>query len=508
MKESPITPPAAAATILQLDDAAFMSAWAKLSDYERSAIGEAGFSRYLKLTPEVGNSTKRKTKVQTSARTFDVEQARTEEEIASEFTRRVEDDRLYVALWGHWLKWDGTRYGRDETLHTYDDVRRLIREIGAVKFANAKTVAGVERLLRADRKHAAAVDQFDCNSWNLNTPTGTIELTSGTLREHRREERMTKSTAVGPAKKGTKPELWLKFLDRVTGGDGALMAYLQRLVGYVLTGTTTEHVICFLYGSGANGKSTFINTIARILGDYSVTASAETFIETHTQQHPADLALCRGARLVTAQEIDEGRRWAMARIKGMTGGDKITARFMRQDFFTFTPTFKLLIAGNHKPGMQVVDEAIRRRLHLIPFTQFILPEERDPGLTAALWNEASAILAWAIEGCLAWQQVGLDPPSTVRNATEEYLGGQDVFGLWLDDTCEIDKQAQEAVGRLYSSYRKWAEKSGERFLGTKRFSQALEERGLARVMMTGGTRAFAGLRLRPEAEPELPLEER
>jgi putative DNA primase/helicase len=502
MNKAAPTASAAGTRILDLDDVAFELAWVKLSDFERSVIGEVGFSRYRKLTAHVGGSAKPKTPV----RTFDVEQARTEDEIASEFSKRIGIDRTYVHLWNQWLKWDGTRHQRDATLHTYDDIRKLCREIGAVKFANAKTVSGVERLVRADRAHAGSVEQFDFNPMLLNTPTGTIDLKTGKLRKHQREDWITKSTAVGPAKNGTKPVRWLRFLKRVTGDDLALMGYLQRLIGYVLTGLTTEHIVCFFYGSGANGKSTFINTISGILADYAVTASAETFVESHTERHPADLAMFRGARLVTAAEIDEGRRWALARVKGITGGDPITARFMRADFFTFTPTFKLLIAGNHRPGLQVVDEAIRRRLHLVPFTQFIAPEERDTGLAAALMDEASAILTWAVAGCLKWQQEGLAPPSAVSNATQQYLGQQDVLGLWLDDTCELDKSAEEPVGGLYRSYRKWAEKSGERFLGTKRFSQALEERGLVRMQMSGGTRGFAGLRLRPEMEPEPELQ--
>ena len=183
----------------------------------------------------------------------------------------------------------------------------------------------------------------------------------------------------------------------MTDGDHELVAFLQRVAGYALTGSTSAHALFFLYGTGANGKSVFVNTVAGILGDYHRTAPIETFTASSHERHPTDLAGLRGARLVTAVETEEGRRWAESRIKALTGGDKIAARFMRQDFFEFTPQFKLLIAGNHKPGLRSVDEAIRRRFNLIPFAVTIPDEERDENLTDNLKAEWPGILAWMIE---------------------------------------------------------------------------------------------------------------
>ena len=167
---------------------------------------------------------------------------------------------------------------------------------------------------------------------------------------------------------------WQRFLDQVTAGDQDLQRFLRRIAGYGLTGSTREHALFFFYGTGANGKGTFLNTLTAILGDYAKVAGMDTFTESHTDRHPTELAMLRGARIVAAQETEEGRRWAESRIKALTGGDPITARFMRQDFFTYTPQFKLLIAGNHKPGLRNIDEAIRRRFHLLPFTVRIPPE--------------------------------------------------------------------------------------------------------------------------------------
>ena len=174
----------------------------------------------------------------------------------------------------------------------------------------------------------------------------------------------------------------------------------------------------------------------------------DTFTESHTDRHPTELAMLRGARIVAAQETEEGRRWAESRIKALTGGDPITARFMRQDFFTYTPQFKLLIAGNHKPGLRNIDEAIRRRFHLLPFTVRIPPEERDPNLFDKLKEEWPAILGWALQGCLEWQAEGLNPPAAVIEATAEYFDDEDSFGRWLGECCVRDPMAHETTRRL------------------------------------------------------------
>ena len=186
------------------------------------------------------------------------------------------------------------------------------------------------------------------------------------------------------------------------------------MVGYCLTGSIRDHALFFLYGTGGNGKGVLLNTCHDILGDYSAIAAMETFTASKADRHPTDLAMLRGARAVIAQETEDGQRWAESRIKALTGGDAISARFMRQDFFTFKPAFKLLIAGNHKPSLRNVDEAVKRRFNLLPFTVTISKDERDPELAEKLKGEWPGILAWAIEGCLEWQRIGLCPPNAVR----------------------------------------------------------------------------------------------
>jgi putative DNA primase/helicase len=181
--------------------------------------------------------------------------------------------------------------------------------------------------------------------------------------------------------------------------------------------------------------------MAGILGDYHRTAPIETFTASNSDRHPTDLAGLRGARLVSASETEEGRLWAESRIKQLTGGDMISARFMRQDFFDFLPAFKLFITGNHKPSLRSVDEAIRRRFHLIPFAVTIPPEERDPDLKVKLEAEWPGILAWLIQGCLSWQASGLRPPQAVQEATAAYLEAEDAIAAWIEERCEIDPQA-------------------------------------------------------------------
>jgi putative DNA primase/helicase len=360
---------------------------------------------------------------------------------------------------------------------------------------SAKTVAAVERLARSDPRLAATVDQWDRDPWLFNTPAGTVDLKTGQMREHRREDYITKIAAASPD--GACP-MWRAFLTKITGNETELAAFIQRMLGYSLTGSTQEQCLFFLYGRGANGKSVLLNTVSNILADYHTTAPIETFTASQTDRHPTELAGLRGARLVTAIETEEGRRWAEAKIKSLTGGDKIAARFMHQDFFEFTPQFKLVIAGNHKPSLRTVDEAIRRRFHLVPFTITIPPAERDQDLADKLKAEWPGILQWMIDGCLDWQRQGLNPPKAVRDATAEYLEAEDAIATWLTDCCTRDPNAWANSTALFASWTLWAEKAGEPIGKQRSFSQNLENRsGLTPKRDNSGHRGFQGICIKP-----------
>lgn len=427
-----------------------------------------------------------------------------DEALTLEFTKRHAADLRYVATWGKWIHWQSTHWQTDSTLQAFDFAREICREASAVAdkrgdqvgLASAKTVAAVEKLARADRRHAATTAQWDADLWALNTPGGTMDLRTGRLRPHDPSDHITKLTAVSTG--GACPT-WLQFLSRVTGGNGELQAYLQRVFGYGLTGDTSAHALFFLYGTGANGKSVLIDTISGILGDYHQTAPIETFTASSSERHPTELARLRGARLVTAVETEEGRRWAESRIKALTGGDRLAARFMRQDFFEFSPQFKLVIAGNHKPGLRSVDEAIRRRFNLVPFTVTIPAAERDPYLRDRLKAEWSGILQWLVDGCLAWQREGLSPPLAVLEATAAYLEAEDALSVWIEECCTRDPSAWATATALFASWKTWAARAGE-FVGTtKRFSQNLETRGFQPFRKMNG-RGFQGLSIRGSAD--------
>jgi putative DNA primase/helicase len=426
-----------------------------------------------------------------------------DEALALRFAERHAHDLRFVAAWNKWIVWNGSHWRFDDTLHAFDMARCVCREAAAeckskaaALIASAKTVAAVERLARADRRIAATIDQWDADPWLLNTPDGVIDLRTGKWRLRQAGDYMTKITAVGP--RGDCPR-FLAFLDRITGGDAELVSYLRRTFGYALTGLTREHALFFGYGTGANGKSVLLLTVAGILGDYHRAAPIETFVASNGDRHPTDLAGLRGARLVTATETEEGRRWAEARIKQLTGGDTVSARFMRQDFFEYRPAFKLVIAGNHKPSLRSVDEAIRRRFHLIPFAVTIPAEERDSELAEKLKGEWPGILAWLIEGCLEWQREGLRPPRAVLTATEAYLSAEDLMAAWIDDKCEPRAGAWESSSALFQSWSAWATAAGENPGNSKRFAQALETRGFSPSRKMFG-RGFEGLRLVSESD--------
>jgi putative DNA primase/helicase len=425
--------------------------------------------------------------------------------LALRFADRHEGAVRFVAAWGQWFRYDGKVWRPDETLHAFDLARRICREASAqcngkkgekAALASAKTVSAIERLAKSDRRIAATIDQWDADPWLLNTPDGVIDLRTGKMRAHRAADYMTKVTAIGPA--GECP-IFLKFLDRITGEDTDLIAYLRRVLGYALTGITRDHALFFGYGTGANGKSVLLSTVAGILGDYHKTAPIETFTASNVDRHPTDLAMLRGARLVTATETEEGRQWAESRIKSLTGGDRVSARFMRQDFFEYVPQFKLFIAGNHRPGLRSVDEAIRRRFHLVPFAVTIPAEERDGELTEKLKAEWPGILAWIVAGCLKWQAEGLAVPGAVTAATAEYLNSEDAIAAWIEERCERDVIAWSGVSALFASWASWATKAGENPGSQKKFSRKLAERpnDSFRKQRTAAGEGFYGLRILP-----------
>ena len=420
--------------------------------------------------------------------------------LAGRFTKLHGQDWKHVAVWGAWLTWNGTRWTREETGAVFNAVRLVCRSeaaavdkpVEARRLASSKTMQAVHRIVTSDPVIARAPDAFDQHPMLLNTPSGILDLGTGDLQSHARNLFLTQITRAGP---GTACPRWMSFLTTVTGGDIELQAYLARLAGYCLSGSTKEQAFFLLHGSGANGKSVFLQTLAWVLGDYAATAAADTFSSRGQTRHLSELAGLRAARLVLVSETEAREGWAEARIKQVTGGEKLRANFMYRDHFEFTPQFKLLVASNHRPVLNEVGESMRRRLHLIPFTVTIPPDKRDPDLAELLKAEADGILGWMIAGCAEWQMYGLKPPRCVQEAGEDYFETEDQIGQWLGDCCLIGPEHRAAATALFGSWAEWAKANGLDPRSSRILGEQLRVRGF-RAMRSRLRRSWEGLALR------------
>ncbi|MFY0690770.1 MAG: hypothetical protein JXR14_02475 [Paracoccaceae bacterium] len=363
----------------------------------------------------------------------------------------------------------------------------------------ASFISGVEKLSRTDPQLVSDTGTWDADPFLLGTPGKTIDLHTGLARDPSPRDFITRQTLVTPVEEAECP-VWTQFLHETTGADVKFLRFIQQFCGYCLTGDTSEHALLFIHGPGGNGKSVFIGTLQRILHDYATTAPMETFVTSRSDRHPTELAMLRGARLVTASETDVNQSFALSKIKQLTGEDMISARFMRQDFFTFRPNFKLVMAGNHKPELGTVDNAIQRRFHLVPFDT--KPVHVDRGLEAKLMGEAPSILRWMIEGCLDWQQNGLIPPAIVRETTLEYFETQDLFGEWLSSETILDPKSTALFSpsaQLYSSWSMFAKEAGEDPGSRKALASRLQTLGVRNIQRRLGnkpTRIWIGISLR------------
>jgi putative DNA primase/helicase len=355
-------------------------------------------------------------------------------------------------------------------------------------------------MARKDQRLVIAAEALDSDIWLLDTPGGTIDLRTGKTRPGLPDDHLTKITAVG---QGGECPKFMAFLDRAMGGDVEMIAFLQRLFGYALTGSTREDVIAFLHGPGRNGKGVFLHTVASLLGEYAKTTRIETFLESQFDRHPTDEADMAGARLVTSDEIPPGRRWDEAKLKRFSGGEPIKARFMRQDMFEYQPQMLLTFSANNKPRLQTVDEAIRARMLLIPFSVVIPKGERDPTLKEQLRAEWGGILAWLVQGCLEWQRGGLRPPAAVLAATEEYLTSEDTLTTWLDERCVLAPGKWAERGGLFASWTSWAMSARESVGTAKQFYEAMRGKHFEDVGREG-KRGFAGVQLKPIVYPNPP----
>lgn len=431
---------------------------------------------------------------------------------ATRFGLRHAGRVIYVPGQG-WMIWDGLQWQRDSVNRVMELAKQLARSIyeeGVVLDDNDARIAVARHAkvsqqaprLKAALDLAQSIPELvvkseylDAHDMLLGVANGVINLTTGKLQQAKPEDRITSHSPVAFDASAKCPQ-FLAFLNQVTDGDKALVLYLQRVIGYCLTGKTNEQCLFFFFGSGANGKTTFLNVLKELLGaELARQTPSETLMAKKNSSATNDIARLQGVRVVIANEVEDGSLLAESLVKQMTGGEALTARFNYKEFFEFMPKFKLFIAGNHKPTIRGRDDGIWRRLRLIPFTVTIPPAERDKQLQNKLRSELSGILNWAIKGCLLWQKSGLQPPQAVTAAVEAYREEMDLICAWIAANCAQGPDLEWKSRQAYSNYSGWATGGGYKPMSESVFSRELE--GIFKKTKRKDANYFVGISAKP-----------
>ncbi len=436
---------------------------------------------------------------------------------ARRLVTRFGSDLRHCHPWGKDLVWDNRRWAADDTAQVERFAKETVRSIYAelapltdpyarqrlAKHAaaseSAKSISAMIRLSRSEPGVPVLPADLDRDPWALNVLNGTLDLRTGTLRPHRRDDMLTRLAPVAYDPTALCPT-WEAFLDTIMGGNLRLVEYLRRVVGYALTGSVAEQVMWVLFGEGANGKSTFLNAIMGILGDlYAMQAVPELVMARQSEAHPTERADLFGRRVVACVETEQGRRLAESLVKQLTGGERVRARRMREDFWEFDPSHKLFLVTNHKPTIRGADKGIWRRMKLVPFTVTIPDAMKDPALPEKLKAEWPGILAWAVRGCLEWQRGGLAHPPEVENATAAYREEMDTVGAFLGECCSAGPdEFRVRKTTLYAAYSGWSAKSGDAAIGRNDFNRRLGEMGYeSKRSASNGAEQWHGLALLP-----------
>jgi len=406
---------------------------------------------------------------------------------AERLISRHGQDLLYCYPWKSWLVWGGRRWLKDETGEVERraaETARSFLEDQLVQIKQALKLqykARLQAMIHLARMQAPVLPaDLDAAPWLFNVQNGTLDLRTGQLRPHNQADKLTKLAPVeyDPA---AKCPTFDRFILEIMNNRPELVSYLARIFGYALTGNISEQCFFLFYGLGANGKSTLLEAMRALLGDYAAQAEFSAFLDQGRDQGVRnDIAALRGARLVTAVEANAGKRLDESLIKQLTGGEPITTRFLYAEFFTYQPTFKLVLATNHKPRIRGVDHAIWRRVRLVPFDVQIPADRQDPALLDKLKKELPGILNWTLQGLADWRAHGLNEPSPVNEATNQYRESSDELGLFLADCCVVKGHAQVSGGELRQAYLEWCKANGQDAIGPKIFAALLEDRGFKR----------------------------
>lgn len=411
-------------------------------------------------------------------------------------------DLLYCHPWKKWLVWSGThwprdtsgvvmRYARNTVMGLTTRRKELPKDTAKMlsvhrkKSLSAPRLKAMVELAQSWPDIAVQPIQFDSDHWLLNCLNGTLDLRVGILRPHERNDLLTKCLPVAYDRSAQCP-LWLNFLHEIMGGKEHLIAFLQRVIGYTLTGSTQEQCFFLLHGSGANGKSTLIETLHALLGEYAQSIPSASLFVKRYEGIPNDIARMRGVRVITAVEFGKKKQLDEELVKRLTGQDILTARFLYGEYFDFRPDFKLLVACNDLPDIRHAQYALLRRIRLIPFNVTIPPERQNKHLAQVLRAELLGILAWAVQGCLLWQQEGLGEPDEVQQATASYRDEMDVLSQFITECCLEGPEYKARSSDLYETYKRWCEGNGEQAeLSQRAFGSALQAKGFERYTSNG-----------------------
>ena len=423
-------------------------------------------------------------------------------------------DIRYNHLWKKWLVWNGKRWEMDDGYLIHDKGLQMIRGIyeELLRTSDYRDRIDIEKHAmqsESARRRKALIevaswipelniktDDLDTDPWLLNVRNGTIDLRTGELQEPNHDDYITRIANVDFDPDADCP-MWKKFIMEIMNYNTELIHFLQNAAGWAITGDTSEQTMFILYGTGANGKSTFLNTIMNLLGDYAIATHTEAFMKKVGDQITNDIARLRGTRFVTTTETEQGRRLSEPLIKQITGNDRMTARFLYGEFFNFTPTFKIFMATNHKPTIKGTDHGIWRRIKLIPFITRIEEDRQDKHLEQKMMKEASGILNWLIEGARRWCFEGLCTPRIIINATDEYRGEMDVIGNFLKERCEHKQGATIRARELFKAYQDWCNENNEHASSERFFGLRLKELGQEQKRYNDG-RYWVGVQIKNE----------